>query len=410
MDDLLDDALDFDAIDDILTPRADPFADIAGVASPNPILLWRPRSELPRRYNVFHREPGIVETFAALPDLPTLSHAALITRGRMLMTEVLDLILRQTGPADVLISTWCMSPDNTIALRQMQAAGLIRSARILLDPTMPRRDTQAFDDLARLFGRSNLRLAHNHAKFLAARGATRTITMLGSANFDSNPRSEWAVITEDPALESWLESFAAQIFAPIDPLQEQDAPIDLDDLDQGLSPAEAYLIRGERMTRAYLSHVPKLRNLEYLAVLGTARMHPLWILHWILRSTVREAPADLTISIWRMHRTIAEALDLLRDRGLICSMRLVIDRSCAKREPESWPTVERIFRPENIRVIHNHAKLFTLSAGTRRITGLMSANWNATPRPELTWIRECPDLFAMAHAFSEKLFSTPPRR
>lgn len=125
MDDLLDDALDFDAIDDILTPRADPFADIAGVASPNPILLWRPRSELPRRYNVFHREPGIVETFAALPDLPTLSHAALITRGRMLMTEVLDLILRQTGPADVLISTWCMSPDNTIALRQMQAAGLI---------------------------------------------------------------------------------------------------------------------------------------------------------------------------------------------------------------------------------------------------------------------------------------------
>lgn len=114
-----------------------------------------------------------------------------VTSGRWSMSDLLIYILRQTGPADVLVASWSISE---IAMRQIlnhHQQGLIKSISFLLDPRVKVRNPKPLQLLAANFP---YRLFRCHAKVTLIKSKDHCISIVSSANMTQNPRIERGVI------------------------------------------------------------------------------------------------------------------------------------------------------------------------------------------------------------------------
>jgi hypothetical protein len=114
-----------------------------------------------------------------------------ITSGRFSMHDLLIYILNQTGPADVLVSTWSISEFAIRQIVQKHSEGLIRSIRFLIDPRVKVRNPNPLQMLAANF---DYRLKACHAKVTLIWNEVWTISVVASANLTNNPRIERGII------------------------------------------------------------------------------------------------------------------------------------------------------------------------------------------------------------------------
>jgi hypothetical protein len=116
-----------------------------------------------------------------------------ITSGRFSMHDLLLYVLKQTGPADVLISTWSISELAIRQIVQKHTEGTIRSIRFLIDPRVKVRNPKPLQMLVANFN-DDLKLKACHAKVTLIENESWNISIVGSANYTQNPRIERGVI------------------------------------------------------------------------------------------------------------------------------------------------------------------------------------------------------------------------
>jgi len=93
-------------------------------------------------------------------------------------------------------------------------------------------------------------------------------------------------------------------------------------------------------------------------------------------------PAHLSLSTWTAGIRDATQAGLLLDSGRLLSVRLLVDRSFASRQPRYCAAVQRIFGDDAIRCTRTHAKIATINNDDWSVSIRSSMNLNRNPRFE----------------------------
>lgn len=136
-----------------------------------------------------------------------------VTNGQFSLIDVLEHVLDEIGPADVLVSTWTMGIYDAGRAEVFCANGAIRSIRWLVDPSMFGRRPEIAGKLIQTFGAEAFRGVNNHAKFATLCNEDMSVTIRSSMNLNPNKRLENFDITEGPALAAFFNAIANDIWS-----------------------------------------------------------------------------------------------------------------------------------------------------------------------------------------------------
>lgn len=132
-----------------------------------------------------------------------------LTKGQFSLLDLLRAVVEQTGPADVVISTWTTGIRDAEMAAWLVETGLIRSLSFLTDRSFPARQPAYCKRLVELFGPDAIVCTRVHAKIALVRNESWNIAIRSSMNLNRNPRFEQFDLDDDPALAAWL---AEQLF------------------------------------------------------------------------------------------------------------------------------------------------------------------------------------------------------
>jgi len=93
-------------------------------------------------------------------------------------------------------------------------------------------------------------------------------------------------------------------------------------------------------------------------------------------------PASVSISTWTAGIRDGRAMSWMLERGNITSLRLLVDRSFATRQPRYCAAVRQMFGDTAIRATKTHAKVVTIAGGGWHLAIRSSMNLNRNPRYE----------------------------
>jgi hypothetical protein len=113
------------------------------------------------------------------------------TFGRYCMTDIINHLLRITGPADVTATTWSLNAASVQTMLNRRKDGLLKSFRMWIDPRVRR---AAPEPLALLRHNFETVIAPVHAKIALVGNEEWKISVSGSINFTSNPQPERGII------------------------------------------------------------------------------------------------------------------------------------------------------------------------------------------------------------------------
>jgi hypothetical protein len=135
------------------------------------------------------------------------------TKGQFSLLDLIGVVLAQTGPAHLSISTWTAATYEIQSLAAMLQRGDITGTRWLIDFSMARREPAVTAQLRETFGRDNIRVAQNHAKWCVFQNAAWKVVLRSSMNLNVNPRFEDFQIGDDPHLAGFLNRLLDSIWA-----------------------------------------------------------------------------------------------------------------------------------------------------------------------------------------------------
>jgi hypothetical protein len=111
--------------------------------------------------------------------------------GRWSMHDLLIHLLKQTGPADVLVTTWSISESAVRDILKKHQEGIIKSIKFLIDPRIKVRNPKPLQLLAANF---TYKFIACHAKVTTIENEDWHVSIVSSANMTNNPRFERGVI------------------------------------------------------------------------------------------------------------------------------------------------------------------------------------------------------------------------
>jgi hypothetical protein len=129
----------------------------------------------------------------AIGALADGQHMHFVSAGQWSMHDLLEEMLRRSGPAHVHIATWAATEDPARRIVMLKQQGMALSLSCLLDYKMQGRKPGPFQLLQANADR--LALAKCHAKVTAVINDHFSMVCVGSANLSRNPRFEAGVIS-----------------------------------------------------------------------------------------------------------------------------------------------------------------------------------------------------------------------
>lgn len=136
-----------------------------------------------------------------------------LTFGQFSLIDAVVELLRQTGPADVILSTWtAAAADLTTAAALIETAA-ITSLKLIVDRSFLTRQPEYCRKMRELFGDACIRTMRSHAKFCVIRNAQWNLACRTSMNLNTNPRLEQIEISDDVGLADFLSTLAADLWA-----------------------------------------------------------------------------------------------------------------------------------------------------------------------------------------------------
>ena len=85
-----------------------------------------------------------------------------LTKGQFSFISVLDHLLLQTGPADVVISTWTAAAAEIEMAKEFLENERIKTLRFLVDQSFPTRQPEYCKALLKSFGEGAVRMSRSH--------------------------------------------------------------------------------------------------------------------------------------------------------------------------------------------------------------------------------------------------------
>lgn len=149
----------------------------------------------------------------AIGELTPGCEILVLTYGQFSLIDAIVALIRQTGPADLILSTWTAGDaDLTTAARLLEGAE-IRSLRMIVDRSFVTRQPGYCARMIALFGPECIRTMRSHAKFAVIRNERWTLAVRTSMNLNTNPRLEQIEISDDPGLADFLTTVADDLWA-----------------------------------------------------------------------------------------------------------------------------------------------------------------------------------------------------
>ena len=108
------------------------------------------------------------------------------TKGQFCCINILEHVLSQTGPADVVICTWSAASGDIRAAHQMLKLGNIKSLKFIVDFSFKSRKPQFCQELIETFGADSIRVTSIHAKFMTIRAEKYNIIIRTSLKLNFN--------------------------------------------------------------------------------------------------------------------------------------------------------------------------------------------------------------------------------
>lgn len=119
--------------------------------------------------------------------------------GAFNLIQLIFYMLKQTGPAHLLLTTYSISMDSITALHRKMEAGELLSVRFLIDNRVRSISPKPFDYLVTTFPGCYRCLAL-HAKVALLHNEDWKITVVGSQNATHNPKLERGIIHTDTGI------------------------------------------------------------------------------------------------------------------------------------------------------------------------------------------------------------------
>lgn len=123
-----------------------------------------------------------------------------LTMGQFSLLDLVEAVLRQTGPSEVVVSTWTTGIRDAERAAWLLEHGAIRSFALLTDRSFPGRQPAYCRALVARFGESAIRATRTHAKFALIRNGAWNICIRSSMNLNANPRFEQFDLDDSAAL------------------------------------------------------------------------------------------------------------------------------------------------------------------------------------------------------------------
>jgi len=133
-----------------------------------------------------------------------------LSKGQFSIINVIEEVLRQTGEADVIISTWTAANAEIKKAEDFLKNGNIRKINFIVDRSFKTRQPKYHEMLKRKFG-AVVHTTNSHAKFVLIKNDNWNIVIRTSMNLNENKRLENFEISDCKKLYDYLHEIAIDI-------------------------------------------------------------------------------------------------------------------------------------------------------------------------------------------------------
>lgn len=153
----------------------------------------------------------------AIGDLEPGCEVFILTYGQFSLIDAIAALLKKTGPAEVILSTWTAGHTDLTTCANLLSGSEITSFRMMVDRSFLTRQPGYCRRMIELFGTDCLRTWRAHAKFAIIKNDKWTLAVRTSMNLNTNPRLENLEISDDPALCDFFVTITDDLFSEQDP-------------------------------------------------------------------------------------------------------------------------------------------------------------------------------------------------
>lgn len=118
--------------------------------------------------------------------------------NRIQLYDVIDKILRETGPAEIYISTFSTSEEFLRRIYKLKSSGIITKAVMLTDLKASKKTVNLYRFISMVF--DQVYLGENHSKVILIRNAKWAVSVCTSQNQTRGNRTESGMISTDSAI------------------------------------------------------------------------------------------------------------------------------------------------------------------------------------------------------------------
>ena len=154
----------------------------------------------------------------------------ILTYGQFSLIDALMVILDQTGPAHVVISTWTAAHAHLDKSQELMSNSEILSLRMIVDRSFKTRQPGYFNHMIKLFGADCIRELRTHAKFITVINDNFNVVARTSMNLNENPRLENIEISENKEFAAFFTNIVDDIFTEVAPGENRSAQLELPSL------------------------------------------------------------------------------------------------------------------------------------------------------------------------------------
>ena len=129
--------------------------------------------------------------------------------NRLQLADVIDRVLRQIGPAELVISTFSTSDAFIRRLHRLKTEGLVKSCSLFVDLKASRKTVLLAGFIKSVF--DCVFLCENHSKVVMLHNDHNNVTIVTSQNQTRGNRTECGIITTDLEIYQYIANGFIQL-------------------------------------------------------------------------------------------------------------------------------------------------------------------------------------------------------
>ena len=135
-----------------------------------------------------------------------------LTDGSFSLISLIESVLRKTGKANVIVSTWSAGVYDANEIKNLIDSNKIIDFKIILDRSFKTRQNQYAATIEDLFKPENIRTTNTHSKFVLIYNEGWNVCIRSSMNLNENKRCENFDIDNDIDVFKLFKSFSDELF------------------------------------------------------------------------------------------------------------------------------------------------------------------------------------------------------